>query len=308
MASCSRSRQSPAHASGRSSRARAEAGGSENGRRRSKAILATRTRRETQGPDMLVGPSCGCDRAARAASPPPLAGSMGVKRKTIVTAFACALLLVAASAARAVEIVGTPGDDTLQGTPEPDQLYGDDGNDHLYGYAGSDYLEGGPGADMIAAGVGDDLVIGGTGADTIAGNQGRDTVYAGAGNDLVFGGQRDDFLLGQVGDDGVFGGAGDDVIYGGSGNDYIDAGSGADRIYAGAGDDRINVRDRERDVVDCGPGSDVVRADRFDVLRGCERRLKRRETFPPSAAAGARRRPRARRSPSHPYPDAADAG
>jgi hypothetical protein len=45
-----------------------------------------------------------------------------------------------------------------------------------------------------------------------------------------------------------------------------------DRIYGLEGNDRIDVRGGGRDFVDCGPGRDVVRADRRDVVaRNCER-------------------------------------
>jgi hypothetical protein len=46
-----------------------------------------------------------------------------------------------------------------------------------------------------------------------------------------------------------------------------------DTIYALEGNDRIDVRGGGRDFVDCGPGHDVVRADRRDVVaHNCERR------------------------------------
>jgi len=42
-------------------------------------------------------------------------------------------------------------------------------------------------------------------------------------------------------------------------------------ITAGAGNDRINVRDGQRDVVNCGRGFDRVKADRKDrIARNCE--------------------------------------
>ncbi|HEX4525242.1 MAG TPA: hypothetical protein VH108_00710 [Gaiellaceae bacterium] len=43
-----------------------------------------------------------------------------------------------------------------------------------------------------------------------------------------------------------------------------------DVILAGAGNDRIHANDRHTDRVDCGPGRDVVWADRTDRLTGCE--------------------------------------
>jgi len=41
-------------------------------------------------------------------------------------------------------------------------------------------------------------------------------------------------------------------------------------VLAGDGDDTISVRDGFGDVVECGPGTDTVTADRSDVLSGCE--------------------------------------
>ena len=43
-----------------------------------------------------------------------------------------------------------------------------------------------------------------------------------------------------------------------------------DVILAGAGSDQIHANDGHTDRVDCGPGRDVVWADRTDRLRGCE--------------------------------------
>jgi dipeptidyl aminopeptidase/acylaminoacyl peptidase len=43
-----------------------------------------------------------------------------------------------------------------------------------------------------------------------------------------------------------------------------------DVILAGAGDDQVHANDGHTDRVDCGPGRDVVWADRSDHLSGCE--------------------------------------
>ena len=50
----------------------------------------------------------------------------------------------------------------------------------------------------------------------------------------------------------------------------VDPGPGSDFVLAGDGDDTISVRDGFGDVVECGPGTDTVTADRADVLSGCE--------------------------------------
>lgn len=62
-----------------------------------------------------------------------------------------------------------------------------------------------------------------------------------------------------------------DVIVGRGGNDRIDGRAGPDFIVAGRGNDRIAARDGIRDRIVCGPGRDVVVADRRDVVaRDCE--------------------------------------
>ena len=43
-----------------------------------------------------------------------------------------------------------------------------------------------------------------------------------------------------------------------------------DVILAGAGSDQVHANDGHTDRVECGPGRDVVWADRTDRLRGCE--------------------------------------
>jgi hemolysin type calcium-binding protein len=50
---------------------------------------------------------------------------------------------------------------------------------------------------------------------------------------------------------------------------------GGDVIVAGAGNDTIRARNGHRDLISCGPGRDVVRADRADRLNGCENVVRR---------------------------------
>jgi lysophospholipase L1-like esterase len=64
--------------------------------------------------------------------------------------------MIAAAAAWAGTIVGTPRGDVLRGSPRNDKIYGKGGNDRLYGYGGNDFLVGGPGADLLACGSGRD--------------------------------------------------------------------------------------------------------------------------------------------------------
>jgi Ca2+-binding RTX toxin-like protein len=118
-----------------------------------------------------------------------------------------------------------------------------------------------PGCEKRDGGPGDDRVVGTACAETIRVGRGNDLVLAGAGEDTVYGG---------FGDDRLFGGAGGDSLFGGVGNDFLSGGAGRERLDGGPGADRVDARDGERDVVECGPGSDIVRADRSDVLRHCE--------------------------------------
>jgi hypothetical protein len=73
-----------------------------------------------------------------------------------------------------------------------------------------------------------------------------------------------------AGNDTIRTGPGADVIDGGAGNDVLNPGGGSDVVRGGEGDDTIMVRDGVADVVDCGPGTDAVTADRVDVLVDCE--------------------------------------
>jgi len=61
------------------------------------------------------------------------------------------------------------------------------------------------------------------------------------------------------------------VLSGSAGLDVLIGGPGRDQVKAGLKGDKIKVRDGERDSVNCGPGNDLVIADRMDKLKGCER-------------------------------------
>lgn len=102
------------------------------------------------------------------------------------------------------------------------------------------------------------------------GTSNNETFVGGSGDDRIAGGNGNDHVAGLAGDDRLAGGQGSDVLDGGDGDDVIDAGDGKDHVDGGAGDDTIDVVDYLRDVVDCGPGVDRVRARKGDVLRNCE--------------------------------------
>jgi Ca2+-binding RTX toxin-like protein len=121
--------------------------------------------------------------------------------------------------------------------------------------------------------------LAGTGAaDTIRGLGGNDTLTGGRAFDCLFGGLGEDTLAGGLGNDRLDGGADEDVLDGGPGDDWLRGGGGWDEFRGGPGDDTIDAADGRGESVRCGAGNDVVRADRYDRLRACERvKLSRRK-------------------------------
>ena len=90
--------------------------------------------------------------------------------------------------------------------------------------------------------------------------------------DRVKGFPAGDRLDGLGGKDVLTGENGEDCLFGGGGNDRLRGGAGIDRLVGGAGIDSLDVRGGGLDSVDCGAGKrDLVRADRRDKLRRCER-------------------------------------
>lgn len=76
-------------------------------------------------------------------------------------------------------------------------------------------------------------------------------------------------LAGGKGADRILGHGGDGALKGGSGDDVLRDTGGADVLIGGSGDDRLDARDGEVDLIRCGPGEDIVIADRKDRLSGC---------------------------------------
>jgi hypothetical protein len=66
-------------------------------------------------------------------------------------------------------------------------------------------------------------------------------------------------------------------VYGGSGNDRVDLSQapasnpflGGGWISGGDGGDHLDTRNNSPDIVDCGAGVDIARADGFDELTSC---------------------------------------
>jgi CSLREA domain-containing protein len=84
---------------------------------------------------------------------------------------------------RAVNIVGTPGDDELSGGREPDAFLGLAGNDEFQGSLDDDVACGSGGGDHLIGGPGDDRLAGGRGNDVLDGEEGRDRCWGGPGRD-----------------------------------------------------------------------------------------------------------------------------
>lgn len=124
----------------------------------------------------------------------------------------------------------------------------------------------------LQRGTNDDEVLDGTDfGDRLQGRGGRDLLHGDGAADCLEGGTGADVLDGGDGDDRLNGASGNDRLLGGPGRDRLTGGPGRDRIAGGAGNDTILARDGARDLVECGPGSDSVTADRADRVRGCER-------------------------------------
>jgi hypothetical protein len=138
----------------------------------------------------------------------------------------------------------------------------------------------------VAAGAGDDEIVandvasfpsdttvtGGKGSDFLIAGEMGSVLKGGPGNDNLSGAGGNDLLIGGDGSDFIFGEAGNDLIRGGPGNDKINAGWGADRVEAGGGNDTIYARDRRRDVLHGGTGTDRARVDRaLDTVTSIER-------------------------------------
>ena len=166
---------------------------------------------------------------------------------------------------------GTNASETINGTTAGDRLLGLGGNDRLNGLQGADCLYGGDRKDTLQGAEGADLLRGESGADILGGGSGRDRLSGGRGNDKLTGGSGADRLAGGSGRDKLSGGTGNDRLSGGSGADTLAGGQGRNRLSGGSGNDVVNSADGKRETVRCGRGRDVVRADRSDRLRGCER-------------------------------------
>ena len=105
------------------------------------------------------------------------------------------------------------------------------------------------------------LLLGGGGNDVLRGAGGRDVVSGGDGDDTLTGGEGNDALVEtRFGDDKLLdGGPGDDYVDGNRGSDRMVGGDGEDIMRGGNGNDTFFARDGSQDLIDCGPGYDVVK-------------------------------------------------
>lgn len=159
-----------------------------------------------------------------------------------------------------------------------------DMDDNVYG--------GGPwwtpnGTFSVNGGSGDDSIEGNLFyyGDTLMGNTGDDHISGLVGYDDIVGGRGDDHLRGGLDPDRMWGGPGRDVVHGQRGADGLDGGKGRDVLRGGSGNDTIDSRDGVKDFVDGGGGNDMVRKDRFDVVRDVERTVDDFSELPAAAHA-----------------------
>ena len=146
------------------------------------------------------------------------------------------------------------------------------------GGLGGDYILDGAGNDTVNGGAGNDVNIAGGGADVFNGGDGDDTVdYSGRGAAVTIN-LNGGAVSGQAGEgdtispdvEGGAGGAGNDVIVANAVGNRLSGNGGNDSITGGEGDDTIDARDGRFDSIDCGPGTDTVRADIGDTAANCE--------------------------------------
>ncbi len=107
---------------------------------------------------------------------------------------------------------------------------------------------------------------------------------------MIAGGSSADVVRGDRGNDRINGNSGNDRLFGNSGKDQITGSTGRDVVRAGAGNDRVDVRDGQRDRVNCARGRDTVIAVRAPLQTASQRcRDRRRFTQRPRRGAEARR-------------------
>jgi len=155
---------------------------------------------------------------------------------------------------------GNEGDTVTTGSGDDYILLGD-GDDIVIAGDGNNYIETGDGDDTITSGSGNDDIYGGSGNDTIEAGDGNNNVEGNNGNDFITSGSGNDTILGGNGVDTIDAGDGNNNVEGNGGNDFITSGSGDDTILGGNGDDCINSGGEAGDIIDGGPGANLINTD-----------------------------------------------
>ena len=161
----------------------------------------------------------------------------------LIVAVAAALLLASGVAIAATLTCQT-------GSISTNPCKGTNSDDTLIGTLGDDYIIGGP----TTHGYGDDIINGREGNDKLYGGYNDDTITGNGGDDTVDGGYNRDTLDG---------GNGNDKIYGYYNRDKIIGGFGEDTISGGNDDDNVDAADGEIDYINCGTGTDTLKADAY---------------------------------------------
>jgi Ca2+-binding RTX toxin-like protein len=114
-------------------------------------------------------------------------------------------------------------------------------------------------------------------AEQIKGTDATKHIEGTDSGEQITGTRHSEEIHGLGGDDEITDGLGKDVVYGDEGADNLIGYGGdtsVDLFYGGAGDDTVQSRDvpASKDRVSCGPGTDIVYADKADVVSSdCER-------------------------------------
>ena len=165
-----------------------------------------------------------------------------------------------------LQLIGTPGNDTLtgdegfnvlQGLGGDDTLVGLGGDDSLTGDEGNDTLDGGTGIDEMLGGLGDDVYYRDDSGDFIEefANEGTDEIRSSinytstnplianvenltllAGATIGFGNSLDNVIVGNSGNNTLTGSGGHDTLDGGGGTDTLSGGAGNDTFITDGGD------------------------------------------------------------------------
>ncbi len=123
----------------------------------------------------------------------------------------------------------------------------------------------------IVGTAGDDRLVAFDRATRVWGLGGADLLYGSATRaSCLLGGPGNDVLYLNGGGGVAHGNRGRDYVFGSNLGDVIDPGRDPDGVSAAGGDDKLVTRDGHAEVIDCGDGADIVKADRRDLLIGCE--------------------------------------